>query len=276
MDSRHSPTITEISCKTALGESKLPSYDYCLNPYVGCSHACIYCYARSYALRRGRTEEWGSYVDVKANFVDVLAKEVRRSMKRGVVGISTLTDGYQVTESTRRLTQQCLGILLESGFKVTIQTKSDLVLRDIELLSEYPGEVNIGVTITTLDKDLARKIEPGASDPDRRIDVLSRMGSAGLGTWAFIGPILPHLTDDGIGEILDVAQAVKVGEVLFDRLNMRPGVWPSIAGFLQSEYPELLPKYKEIFYSESGYLTSLKERIKTEAIARGLKYSICY
>jgi len=271
-----SPSIADISCKTALGESRLPGYDYCLNPYVGCSHACVYCYARSYALRRGRTDAWGSYVDVKANIVDVLAKEVMRSLRRGVVGISTLTDAYQAIESTRCLTGRCLGILLGSGFKVAIQTKSDLVLRDIEVLAKHPDDVTIGVTITTLDSELSRLIEPGASNPGRRAEVLSRMSEAGLGTWIFIGPILPDITDDGLGDILDVAQSLKVGEVLFDRLNMRPGVWPSISSFLQSNYPELLPRFKEIFFGEREFYASLKERLVAEATARGLKYSVCW
>jgi DNA repair photolyase len=270
------PVIADVTCRTALGESRLPGYDYCLNPYVGCSHACIYCYARSYALRRGRTEEWGSYVDVKANIVDVLAREARRSLRRGVVGISTLTDAYQAIESTRCLTGRCLDILLGSGFKVAIQTKSDLVLRDIELLAKHSGDVTIGVTITTLERDLASRIEPGAAEPGRRVEVLSRMGAAGLGTWAFIGPILPHLTDDGLGDILEVAQSLRVGEVLFDKLNMRPGVWPSMAGFLERNYPELLPRYREIFFGANNFYASLKELIGAEAAARGLKYSFCW
>jgi len=221
-------------------------------------------------------DAWGSYVDVKANIVDVVAKEVRRSLRRGVVGISTLTDAYQAIESTWCLTKRCLGILLGSGFKVAIQTKSDLVLRDIEELAKHPGDVTIGVTITTLDGELSRRIEPGASDPGRRVEVLSRMREAGLGTWVFIGPILPNLTDDGLSDILDVAQSLNVEEVIFDRLNMRPGVWPSISSFLQTNYPELLPRYKEIFFGGREFYASLKERVVEEATARGLKYSVCW
>ncbi|MGQ9515092.1 MAG: radical SAM protein [Thermoproteota archaeon] len=263
-------------CRSALGESRLPGYDYCLNPYVGCSHACIYCYARSYAVRHGRTERWGSYVDVKQNIVEVLEKEVRGRLRRGVVGISTLTDAYQPVESARCLTKRCLKLLLENGFHVVIQTKSDLVLRDIEFIAKYRDEVSLGVTITTLDKELARQIEPRASDPERRIEVLSRAGSVGLGTWIFIGPIMPYLTDVKITELLDVAQSIKVGEVLFDRLNMRPGVWSSVSSFLRDNYPELLPKYEEIFYKNTHFYQFLKELLGAEAAKRGLKYSFCY
>jgi DNA repair photolyase len=270
------PIVKDVLCRSALGESRLPGYDYCLNPYIGCSHACIYCYARSYALRRGRSEKWGSYVDVKKNIVEVLEKEVKRKLKRGVVGISTLTDAYQPIESTRCLTKRCLKLLLENGFHVAIQTKSDLVLRDLELMVGYSNEISIGVTITTLDKELARKIEPGASDPERRIEILSRASSAGLGTWIFIGPIMPYLTDDKIKELLDVAQSIRVGEVLFDRLNMRPGVWSSVSSFLKADYPELLLKYEEIFYGKTQFYQSLKERLRVEAAERGLKYSFCY
>ncbi|MBO3803116.1 MAG: radical SAM protein [Candidatus Brockarchaeota archaeon] len=271
-----SPVVRDVACRSALGESRLPGYDYCLNPYVGCGHACVYCYARSYALRRGRTERWGSYVDVKSNVAEVLAREAKRSLRRGVVGVSTLTDAYQPVEATRRLTQRCLKILLENGFRVAIQTKSDLVLRDLELLAEYGDRVSVGVTVTTLDKEAARRIEPGASDPWRRVEVLSRSKSAGLETWLFVGPILPFLTDGGLAEILDVARSLNVGEVLFDRLNMRPGVWPSVSEFLRANYPELLPKYAEVFYGNDRFYESLKERLGAEASSRGLRYSFCY
>jgi len=271
-----SPVVRDVLCRTALGESRLPGYDYCLNPYVGCGHACIYCYARSYSLRRGRTERWGSYVDVKRNVAEVLANEVRKNLRRGVVGISTLTDAYQPIEATRCLSRRCLRLLLENGFRVAIQTKSDLVLRDIELLVKHSYDVSVGVTITTLDKELAGQIEPGAPNPERRVEVLSRAISAGLETWIFVGPILPYLTDNNLKEILDVAKSLNVGEVLFDRLNIRPGVWSSVSEFLRANYPELLQKYADIFFGKAQFYQSLKERLEAEASARGLKYSFCF
>ena len=131
--------VGELSCKAALSRSGLPGFDYALNPYRGCQHGCIYCYSPE-TLREKRVcyspetlrekREWGSFVEVKRNIPGVLAKELRR-LKKGVVGIGTVTDAYQPVEERYGVTRRCLEQLLRRDFPICIQTKSSLVERDI-------------------------------------------------------------------------------------------------------------------------------------------------
>ncbi|MEM4461979.1 MAG: radical SAM protein, partial [Candidatus Bathyarchaeia archaeon] len=160
--------VSVVECRYALIPSRLPDVDYALNPYVGCEHGCIYCYGRS--MLRGRVEalSWGRFVKVKRNIHRILAKEVRSGRFKGVIGIGTVTDPYQPLESRYMLTRQCVEVLSDVGdIHVTIQTKSDLIVRDVDLIK--PSLFDVGVTITTMDEDIAKIIEPKAPPPSRRI-----------------------------------------------------------------------------------------------------------
>ena len=125
--------VTEITCKTALNPSSLPGLVYSLNPYRGCQHKCAYCYVPN-VLRIKRCK-WGEFVNVKTNIPVVLSKELRNK-KQGVVAISTVTDPYQPIEKKYLLTRFCLEQLLRADFPISIQTKSDLVTRDINIISK--------------------------------------------------------------------------------------------------------------------------------------------
>ncbi len=205
----------------ALSRSRLPDLDYALNPYVGCMHRCIYCYARDYTRDRNIAEHWGEKVAIKINLLRVLEKEIR-SRKRGVVGLSTITDPYQPIEGKFALTRRALELLLSHGFEVSIQTKSDLVLRDLDILAEHRSQVDVGFTITTLDQEVARAIEPVATPPRARARALSILASEGLDTWVFLGPIIPGLNDDEytIEEIVRLA-AETSGILYYDRLRIK-------------------------------------------------------
>ena len=124
--------VNEITVKSALSKSSLPGLVYALNPYRGCQHACTYCYAPS-VLREKR--RWGEFVDVKMNLPDALAKDLER-LPIGIVGIGTVTDAYQPIEKKYALTRKCLEALLEKDWPISIQTKSDLVLRDLDLIEQ--------------------------------------------------------------------------------------------------------------------------------------------
>jgi DNA repair photolyase len=140
--------IRKIQAKTILSKSQV--YDYALNPYVGCRHACVYCYAKFMKRFTGHREPWGEFVDVKINAPELLAIEVRKK-KVGRVWISGVCDPYQSLEKKYLMTKRCLQILVENGWPFTIQTKSDLVLRDIEILKRS-SHAEVGFTITTADK----------------------------------------------------------------------------------------------------------------------------
>jgi DNA repair photolyase len=194
--------IQEIWAKSILSKSRI--YDYTINPYVGCSHACRYCYA-------GHKEKWGEFVDVKINAPELLAREIARRPK-GRVWVSGVCDPYQQAEKKYRLTRGCMEILIGNGWPVTVQTKSSLVLRDADIL-ERSKEAEVGFTITTADEKIRRMFEPGASPVQERIDALGTLHSKGIRTFAMIAPVLPGA--EGLVEQL----AGKVDHVLVDRLN---------------------------------------------------------
>lgn len=147
--------IKEIEAKSILTKSGIPGVDYCINPYVGCFHACKYCYATFMKRFTGHTEAWGSFVDVKVNAPDVLQKQLKNKVK-GRVMVSSVTDAYQPIEAKYKLTRKCLEILLQNQFPVDILTKSPLVLRDLDLIKKFK-DIEVGVTITTND-DKIRKV----------------------------------------------------------------------------------------------------------------------
>ena len=149
--------INEILVKTALSHSKLPGLDYALNPYRGCQHACVYCYAPS-VIHWGQGK-WGDLVEVKVNLPRILSKELRVK-KKGIVGLGTVTDPYQPAEKKYEITRRCLELLLMHDFPVCIQTKSSLVLRDIDLLKKFTN-LEVGITLTTNDDNVREKLEPG-------------------------------------------------------------------------------------------------------------------
>lgn len=204
-------------------------------------------------------------MDVKVNAAEVLRREVQGKPRR-TVGVGTVTDPYQPLEAKFGLTRECLRLLSEHGFPVCVQTKSDLILRDVDLLSGENCEV--GVTLTTMDEGIARALEPAASPPRRRGRVLEEFSSRGVSTWLFLGPLLPSLTDseEAVREVVEVAAATG-SLVIYDRLNLRRGVMERLAGVLR----ELSPESLRILLSPSLRSRAWREeRERVERICRGM------
>ena len=151
--------VREIIAKSVLAKSQI--YDYAINPYVGCSHSCRYCYAAFMRRFTGHKEKWGEFVDVKINAPELLAKEIKRK-RRGRVWVSGVCDPYQAEEKKYTLTRRCLEILLENQWPVTIQTKSSMVLRHIEMLEQFK-DIEVGVSIATADEKIRKLFESGSS-----------------------------------------------------------------------------------------------------------------
>ncbi len=204
--------VQEKRVRSILSKSGISSVDYCVNPYVGCSHGCRYCYATFMKRFTGHTEPWGAFVDAKMNAPEVLRREAGRA-KSGLVLISSVTDPYQALESRFRLTRQCLEVLLPHRFSVDILTKSPLVLRDLDLIENFK-EIDVGFTITTDDDETRKIFEPHAPPIDSRIEALRKLHQAGIKTYVFIGPVLPMNPEslcEKIGPYVD--------SVLIDRMN---------------------------------------------------------
>ena len=207
--------IREIRAKSILSKSQV--YEYALNPYIGCQHACVYCYAQFMKRFTGHRERWGEFLDVKINAPELLALEVKK--KRMVrVWISGVCDPYQPAERKYRITRRCLDILLEKGWPFTVQTKSALVLRDIEILKRS-RDAEVGFTITTGDEKIRRIFEPAAPPLSKRIEALANLHSEGIRTFVMIAPILP-----GAEGLVSVLKG-KVEYVILDRLNYHYADW---------------------------------------------------
>lgn len=207
--------VKEIQAKSILSKSQI--YDYALNPYVGCQHNCVYCYAKFMKRFTGHREPWGEFVDVKINAAELLAREVKKK-KKGNVWISGVCDAYQALEKKYRLTRGCVEILVETGWPFTIQTKSPLVLRDKELLRRAT-DCEVGFTITTADEKMRAIFEPGAPPISERVEALATLHAAKIRTFVMIAPLLP-----GSEWLVDMLKG-KVDNVLIDRLNYRYADW---------------------------------------------------
>jgi len=207
--------VNEIQPKTILSKSKV--YPYVINPYTGCQHGCSYCYARFMKRVTGHKEPWGEFVDVKVTAADLLRVEVKKK-RRERVWISGVCDPYQPLEAKYRLTRQCLEILVHSGWPVTIQTRSPLVLRDMDVLTGAP-EVEAGFSVTTADDDVRALFEPDAPPIGDRLKALDELHRAGIRTFAMIAPLLPGA--EGLAELL----RGKVDHVLIDRMNYHYADW---------------------------------------------------
>ncbi|KUG15767.1 radical sam domain protein [hydrocarbon metagenome] len=201
--------VQEVRAKSILSRSKI--YPYVVNPYTGCQHGCSYCYARFMKRVTGHREPWGDFVDVKVNAPELLRNEIRRK-SRGRVWISGVCDPYQPLEEKYRLTRQCLAILVGNNWPVIIQTRSPLVLRDIDIIREA-ADIEVGLSITTADDDIKKLFEPRAPPIPDRIQALDELHRAGIRTYAMIAPVLPGA--EGLAGLL----SGKVDYVLIDRMN---------------------------------------------------------
>lgn len=215
--------VVEVDVGRALSPSGLPDLDYALNPYLGCYHGCLYCYARVYTRHREVAERWGELVAAKRNLVALLVKEVKR-IRRGTVGFGTITDPYQPAEALYRLTRSALEVLAVTGLRVSVQTKSSLVLRDLDLLKELGGRADVGITVTSLSNSspMAKVLEPRAPPPSARVEALRRLSSAGLRTWVFYGPVVPGYNDgrEDIEGIVELARETE-STLYVDKLRVK-------------------------------------------------------
>ena len=262
--------VRELVCRSLLNRSGID--DYSFNCYTGCGHGCVYCYARFMQRFHPHREPWGRFVDVKINAVQALQRQLR-TLASGSVFTCSACDGWQEVERTYCLSRKCCGTLLEAGFHLNVLTKSDLILRDLDIFSGR--QVSLGVTITTLDEQAAAAWEPGASSVAARLRILREAKAAGLKTAVMFGPLLPGLSDspEALRALFSMAGEVNVDRILTDALNPRPLVWPSVRTLLEQRYPELLPLYRRVLFENAyraTYRDQLHARVRRIAAETGL------
>jgi DNA repair photolyase len=247
--------VREIFSKTILTKTTISSFDYCINPYVGCGHGCRYCYASFMKRFTGHQEPWGEFIDVKVNAPHLLRKQLKRA-RRGIVALSTVTDPYQPLEETYQLTRRCLEALLDYQFSVNILTRSPLCLRDIDLFRQF-DKIEVGLSITTHDEKMKGIFEPCAPSIRSRVQTLRALRKEKIGTYVFIGPMLP----------LDPSKLVTmleglIDEVLIDRMNY-PNKVKSIYHkaklneYLEDDYFRLVGMELKERFEEKGITVSM-------------------
>jgi DNA repair photolyase len=262
--------VRDVTCKSLLNRCAID--DYSFNCYTGCTHGCGYCYARFMQRFHPHAEAWGRFVDVKVNALDVLARQIRR-WPPGSVFTCSACDGWQGVERHYELTRRCCRLLLDAGFRLNILTKSDLILRDLDIFAGR--SVCLGTTITTPDEPMARLWEPRASTVSARVHVLREAKAAGLKTAVMFGPLLPGISDTptALGRLFALAQDADVDRIWTDSLNARPRVWPSVQALVRQEWPDLQEHYRRILFDSpyrAAYQAELTRRIRRAAAAGGL------
>jgi DNA repair photolyase len=248
-------------------------FKWSLNPYAGCAHACVYCYARSHYALAGHGEpgrEFETRILVKTNFADVLRRELGRPRWTfETVALGTVTDCYQPAEGRYRITRATLEALRDVANPLGLVTKSPLVLRDLDILASLArvARVRIFFTVTTVDLDLWRTLEPGTASPFKRLEVMRRLNAAGVRAGVLLAPILPGITDS-TASLEAVAQAAYEYGAAFlgtSTLRLAPVVKQEYLGFVNVRYPSLLPRYERAYLGTNApgpYQRALDERVE--------------
>lgn len=264
MQSSTPPQIEEISVKSVLTRSNLPVSDYSVNPYVGCTHACVYCYASFMKRFTNHPEPWGDFLDVK-RWPAIRNAEKYRGKE---FFFGSVTDPYVPQEAVHRRTRALLEELQGSGIRLSIATKSDLVLRDLDLIKTFP-DARVSWSINTLDEPFREDMDRAVSI-ERRLEAMRVFHEAGVRTTCFISPIFPGITD--VEAIIDRAKE-QCNLVWLENLNLRGSYKPVIFDYIRLKYPSLLPLYEEIYNQRRrDYWESLDCSLRAYAARIGLDY----
>jgi len=235
--------IKEIKAKTIIVKSGL-EVDYVINPYVGCQHSCIYCYARFMKRFTGHHEPWGKFVDVKINAAELIPQNTKKYKNKSIL-ISSVTDAYQPIERKYKLMRGILKNLIPLEPNLSVLTKSDLITRDVDLLKQFK-KCLVGVSLSLLDDKIRKEVEPFTSSVEKRIEAIKQLKKAGIRTFIFISPMFPHLTD---WQQIVTKTKNYVDEYWFENLNLYPSIRTNTFQWLKNHHPELVQKYREIYFT---------------------------
>ena len=244
--------IHEVQAKSIIGATKVPSADFVINPYTGCQFACRYCFASFMGRFVGEANEnWGHYVYVKTNAVDLMEKDIHRLLKKDPhprIAISTVTDPYQGVEKKYRLTRGILEVFARHGYpgRVSVLTKSPMVLQDASRLSQIEN-AEVGISVTTTEDSLSRKLEAAAPLASARLETLRRLNEAGIKTYAFVGPFLPHmfLRPELIDHLFGRIRAAGTTEIKVEYLNLPGYVKRRFGEFLADQPQDIRAVYED-------------------------------
>jgi DNA repair photolyase len=246
--------VKEIEVKNILTKTKVPAGDYVINPYTGCPHKCLYCYAEFMRRFTNHAEKWGDFLDVKR-----CAKKIntaRLGEKRVI--LSSATDAYNPFEKKYQVTREILRQFADTPVRVSVLTKSDLALRDIDLFRRIPNII-VGVSLNTLDDSVRGKLEPFASSVERRIAAVKTLRQEGIRTYVFVSPLFPGITD--FKAIIAECKPF-TGEFWFENLNLRGSFRHAVTRYIHEYHPRLIPLYDDIYrFKNPGYWEAMETEI---------------
>ncbi len=258
------PIIKKIDVRSILTKSNIPVTDYAVNPYIGCTHACKYCYACFMKKFTGHTEDWGTFLDVKF-WKPVKNPKLYTGRK---FFMSSVTDPYNPQEEIYKRTREFLETFQGVDINLSLQTKSDLILRDLDLIKTFKN-VRVGFSINTLDENFRADMDNAVSIR-RRLDAMKILHAEGIRTTCFISPIFPGITD--VTAIIDAAKNF-CNLVWLENLNLRGNFKPKILKYVRAKFPELRPLYDEIYYQKNPrYWFELHKIVEDYAAKNNLEY----
>lgn len=255
----------KIITKDYLTKSNLPASDYVINPYIGCPHACKYCYARFMKRFTAHTEQWGEFIDIKECSKPINLQRIKGKS----IFLSSVTDCYNSYEKKYGITRSILEQLISADSQITISTKSNLVLRDIDLLQKFHN-LKVALSLNTLNEQFRADMDNGSSISDR-LDALKTLHNAGIYTVLFMSPIFPYITQ--WKEIIENTKDF-ISEYWFENLNLRGEYKYTILSYINDNYPDLIEEYKKIYLQKDmTYWISLADSINAYCDKEKIKYT---
>ncbi|WP_433944961.1 SPL family radical SAM protein [Paenibacillus sp. SN-8-1] len=273
-------TYEHVDTKQTLNrvkEERMP-FDWSINPYRGCAHGCSFCYARAFQsfIGRGAEDEFQHHIVLKQNAPEALERQLSRLAERfgydieamrkyiGQVTIGTATDPYQPIEAKAQLTRDCLKLLAKYRISTSITTRSPLVTRDLDILTQM-SDISVNISINSLDAGLIRRIEPASPHPQMRLETVQRLAESGVQVGIFAAPVLPLLTDseESLESLLSAAKNHGAEFAMISLLRLSRDVKAWYMSTLRAHYPELVAAYGELYrqghYADRQYIDSFKE-----------------
>lgn len=259
--------VSVVSARSALSKSNLPGLDYSLNPYRNCSHGCVFCYAPN-ILHLDRSK-WGSWVEVRQNLPNLLARELKKKTP-GIIGLSTVTDPYQPAEKSFRVSRFCLETIkrADESWSVALQTRSELILDDLELLSSFGSRLEVLVSIGCFDEQLVKSLEPGAPSVARRLEVIQSLVDENISVGVFFGPVIPSVKLEDVKQIVNRFADLGVSHIFVDSLHLKPGVKEAVKSALSSDDPTC--SFVLSHLSDKTYFEQFRKRFVKAASKKGL------
>ena len=257
--------INEITVNDYLTKSNLPDSDYVINPYVGCTHGCKYCYASFMKRFTGHKENWGDFIDIKRCNKPI---DLRKISGKNIF-LSSVTDCYNQYEKDFCITRNILEQLIDSDCNLSISTKSKLIIRDIDLLKQMKNLI-VCMSINTLNEKFRSDMD-NASTIKERMDTLKELHNNGIYTVLFMSPIFPYITE--WKEIIDQTKDY-VDEYWFENLNLRVNYKKEILDYIGINYSDLYSDYIDIYLKKNNkYWKDLAEEINNYCNLNNINYT---